>query len=401
MGDLDSALDGLAADDLFALPAPALLDREAELLRARNRLDAELARTTRRAELAQAPEHDGQKTMASWLRGHGHLSPRAAGLLVRNGRALAHLPAVAAGCAVGGITADQLAIIAPITTPANLAAAAAQDIDLAVIDQALVDVATGERYDRLAQVVHHYLSALDPDGPEPDPTEGRRLSITTHADGTVSGHFAADAVGGDKIRTVLEAHLQANRPAGDRRTRAQQLGDAFVQWADNTLAAGAAPILRTHKPQVVVTIPLADLVDPATGLGAGELGFGTAISAARARMLACDGNVTRIVIGPEGQPMDVGRKHRVVPPHLRRAVEVRDHHCVFAGCDAPHYWCDVHHLLHWCDDGETSLENSGLLCERHHTQVHHGFRVHRDPDGRWHTYRPDGTEILIPTPLRA
>jgi hypothetical protein len=37
---------------------------------------------------------------------------------------------------------------------------------------------------------------------------------------------------------------------------------------------------------------------------------------------------------------------------------------------------------------------------RHHTKVHHGFRIHRDPDGRWHTYRPDGTEILIPPPLR-
>ncbi|MCF6746394.1 endonuclease, partial [Blastococcus sp. KM273128] len=47
------------------------------------------------------------------------------------------------------------------------------------------------------------------------------------------------------------------------------------------------------------------------------------------------------------------------------------------------------------DGGETSLENSGLLCERHHTKVHHGFTIVRDAEGRWHTYRPDGTEILI------
>ncbi len=73
----------------------------------------------------------------------------------------------------------------------------------------------------------------------------------------------------------------------------------------------------------------------------------------------------------------------------------------FAGCGAPTYWCDVHHLLEWhADEGETSLENSALLCERHHTKAHHGFRIERDPDGRWHTYRPDGTEILIPVPLR-
>jgi hypothetical protein len=73
----------------------------------------------------------------------------------------------------------------------------------------------------------------------------------------------------------------------------------------------------------------------------------------------------------------------------------------FAGCGAPHHWCDVHHLLEWIFDGETSLENSGLLCERHHTKVHHGFRIERDTAGRWHTYRPDGTEIRIPEPLLA
>ncbi|MGY1827915.1 MULTISPECIES: hypothetical protein [unclassified Blastococcus] len=51
--------------------------------------------------------------------------------------------------------------------------------------------------------------------------------------------------------------------------------------------------------------------------------------------------------------------------------------------------------MHWADGGDTSLENSALLCERHHTKIHHGFRVERQPDGRWRTYRPDGTEILV------
>ena len=53
MGELESALDGLAADDLHALSAGEQLDRTAELVRARNRIDAELARTVRIAELAR------------------------------------------------------------------------------------------------------------------------------------------------------------------------------------------------------------------------------------------------------------------------------------------------------------------------------------------------------------
>ena len=74
---------------------------------------------------------------------------------------------------------------------------------------------------------------------------------------------------------------------------------------------------------------------------------------------------------------------------------------MFAGCDAPTAWCEVHHVLDWQPTAaRPRLENSALLCERHHTKVHHGFRIERDPDGRWHTYRPDGTEILIPVPLR-
>ena len=51
------------------------------------------------------------------------------------------------------------------------------------------------------------------------------------------------------------------------------------------------------------------------------------------------------------------------------------------------------------DDGATIVENGALLCERHHTKVHHGFRIERQPDGRWRTYRPDGTQIVRYEPL--
>ena len=395
LADLEAVLDRVAAEDLKGLFGPQVLDRSRRLTVLKNRLDAQLARCVREGELTGAAEHDGQAGMQSWLRGHCRLSPGEAARMVRNGRALDQLPAVAAACADGAVSAEQLAVIAPVTRPENLAAAAAQDVDLAGVDAALAEMAATRPYRELTQVVHHYLARLDPDGPEPDPTEGRRLTIAKHADGSITGRFDLDPVGGEKVQAALESIVQANRPQGDDRNRAQQLADALVQLADNALASGNLPFLRTVKPHVVVTIGIDDLADPHTGPGAATTGFGARISAARARWLACDGNITRIVIGPEGQPLDVGRTKRSFPPHLRRATETRDPHCVFTGCDAPSHWCDVHHVLHWSEGGDTSLDNSALLCERHHTKVHHGFRIERQPDGRWRTWRPDGTEIVL------
>jgi hypothetical protein len=198
MGELQSAVDALVAEHLKPMFGPQLLDRLRELLMLQNRIAAEVVRTVRECELTQAAEHDGLKTMQSWLRGHARLAPAAAGQLVRSGRALEHLPAVAAAFADGAVTAAQVAVIAPIAGERERAAAAEQDVDLGVIDESMAAVAMAQPHDKLAQVVHLYREALDPDGPEPDPTEGRRLTFTTHADGSGSGRFDLDAVGFEK-----------------------------------------------------------------------------------------------------------------------------------------------------------------------------------------------------------
>ncbi|HYX96158.1 MAG TPA: DUF222 domain-containing protein [Geodermatophilus sp.] len=365
------------------------------MLAAQNRIAAEVARTVRECEVSGAAEVDGLKTMASWLRGHAHLSVAAAAELVRSGRALEHLPALGVAFAAGEVTADQVAAVAPIARDEHRVTAAEQDVDLSEIDAALTTIAASQPHQVLRQAVDRYLAMLDQDGPEPDPTEGRRLALSKHADGSISGRFDLDAVGGERLRAALESVVQAGRCAGDERTRHQQLADALVQLCDNQLAAGCLPTLRGHKPQVIVTVSVEDLADPATGQGAAETGSGATISAARARWLACDGQVTRIVMGPDGMPLDYGRSLRQVPPHVRRAAEVRDGGCVFAGCGAPTSWCDVHHLLEWINGGETNLENSALLCERHshvgpprlpgrttsrRAMAHPATRRQRDPD---------------------
>ncbi len=400
MGELTSALDMLAGDDLFDLSAAGLLERTAELVRVRNRLDAELARTVRRAELAQACEYDGSKSMASWLRGHARLSPSAAAQMVRNGRALESLPAVAAAWAAGAVTAEQVAVIAPVVKPEHVAAAAEQGVDLSEVDVVLADTAATRQHVQLGRVVQHYLSRLDPDGPEPDPTGARSLSICRHTDGSRTFRGELDAVGRGEVRGDVgvlrpsrppgrrSAHPRpaAGRRAGAGRRRRPHLGQAAGPAHGQAARVGHHPARRPGRPG-----------DRARRRGhrlrRHHLRRPRPLAGLRRQ------RPPRIVIGPEGQPLHLGRSKRVVPPHLRRAVELRDRTCVFAGCYAPSYWCDVHHLVHWIDGGDTSLENSGLLCERHHTKVHHGFRVVRQPDGRWRTYRPNGTEILIAPPL--
>jgi hypothetical protein len=50
------------------------------------------------------------------------------------------------------------------------------------------------------------------------------------------------------------------------------------------------------------------------------------------RRLCCDGAIVPVTEDAEGNPLNVGRKHRTVQPALRRALDARDKHCIFPGC---------------------------------------------------------------------
>ncbi|MGY1601957.1 hypothetical protein [Geodermatophilus sp. SYSU D00815] len=181
MEQLAAVLDALAAADLHALSAEGLLEQARDLVEVANRAQAELARTVRAADSKRAFAGDGMATAQSWLRGHGRLSPSAASQLVRVGRALERLPAVAAAHAAGAITADQADLIGKITAPRPAALAAAQGVDLPAVAAVLAGFAAAHEHADTARLVHTHLARLDADGPEPDPTEQRFLSIARHA----------------------------------------------------------------------------------------------------------------------------------------------------------------------------------------------------------------------------
>src|SRR3712207_1677052 len=189
---------------------------------AQNRIAAEVARTVRECEVSGAAEVDGLKSMASWLRGHGHLSVAEAARVVRAGRALEYLPGLAEAFAAGAVTGEQAGVIARVAAPEALALAAEQGVDLGVVEQLLTGVAMTTPCADVAKAVHHYLDRLDADGPEPDPTEGRRLVLAKRADGSLSGRFELDAVGGEAADRA--GVTRAGRPG--RRGRAQPVSAA-------------------------------------------------------------------------------------------------------------------------------------------------------------------------------
>ena len=95
------------------------------------------------------------------------------------------------------------------------------------------------------------------------------------------------------------------------------------------------------------------------------------LSPRTARRLSCDASLVTVLEDETGKVLNVGRRSRTVPAHIRRALMERDGVCRYPGCHESRY-VDAHHIKHWADGGETSLDNLVTLCRFHHRQLHRG-----------------------------
>jgi len=95
------------------------------------------------------------------------------------------------------------------------------------------------------------------------------------------------------------------------------------------------------------------------------------ISASTAKRLSCDASLITVLEDEQGRVLNIGRRTRNVPPSIGRALKLRDTTCRFPGCCESRY-VDAHHIKHWADGGETSLDNLVTLCRYHHRQLHRG-----------------------------
>jgi hypothetical protein len=101
-------------------------------------------------------------------------------------------------------------------------------------------------------------------------------------------------------------------------------------------------------------------------------------------------------------PLDIGYSESI-PGHIRRAVIMRDKSCAWPRCGRPAAWCDVHHIIHKENGGETSVDSCVLLCQFHHDVCIHrwGWQIILHPDGTTTAYGPHGQILHSHSPPTA
>jgi len=344
-------LERLQAEDV-AEPSEASLGQELkELFRHRNAVDAEIQRRLHRLDKTRAYESDGSLTAKAWLRWNCNLTHGQASDRVEVARQMQSLPLTTVALAAGDISYEHAALIA--RTRQQLGKVwPAESEDILVTAAKEVDPV------RLRRATIHLRYCLQPDGvlEEANAVDERRF---LHLNQTFGGVFVLNGqFGADDGATLKAALMSVLRPPAenDERSPAQRRADALMD------------LVRNGSPQAQVMV----MVDMATlqqqpGSPAADMDWSQQpIPAETARRIACECSVTPIVGG------ELQSSARVVSGKVRKALDVRDKHCRFPGCDMPAIWSDAHHIQHWAEGGPTKLFNLVLMCRRHHRLVHEG-----------------------------
>jgi hypothetical protein len=379
---LRGALFELEGEDIDPLTDTILAEDMVELRRTMDRLEFQFSRRLRLFSKRRGYATLGFVSLISWLRRACRLMPGAAMQHSEVARNLPSLPHTSTALASGDIGFHHAAVIARSVTELGADAVAAEE-------SRLVRAAHNLDPKYLSYLTRRLRYSIDPDGTlahSNDQYDYRYVHLSQTLDGVFYLDGRLDAEGGATLRTALNA-LESNRL--DERSGAMRRADAMVEMARKQLDAGTLPEVAGQKPHLSVIASTATLAK-APGAPAADLEWSQPITADAARRLACDSAMTRVVLGPSSEPIDVGRCTRTIPPALRRALVVRDRGCRFPGCDRPPDWCDGHHLIHWIDGGETALSNTCLLCRRHHRFVHElGWRLLWGDEGEMLAIKPE------------
>lgn len=346
-------------------PASASVDERDEHLMlleaARHHLDLEWTETLAAAE--DAGDHDvmGYPSTVAYLKHRLRMAGARANRYVRNARAARQHAATFAAWKHRQISGDEAELM--------FRAAERMPDKYPEAENVLLEL-VGDGIDETRKVLDYWRSDVDLPGVMLELEEQmarRRFDVIRKSNGVVAGEFALPSLEGESLLTALDA-LMPPPSDDDSRTTTQRRADALGDLARGFLEGSESPIVGGERPHINVHVDIPGLQGRPGGLH--ETADGFVLDPFAVSQLACDASVSRIVFGPNSEVLDVGRKTRVIPAGLRRAVVARDRHCVAPGCGRSAKWCDVHHLVPWAEGGETVIANLCLLCRYHHSQLH-------------------------------
>ena len=184
-----------------------------------------------------------------------------------------------------------------------------------------------------------------------------------------------------KLVTALGEQIAANekhKVKEDEITFPQRRADALLVMTEQFLAEGnhsnnGATLTGSERCQLMLHIHAgSNITDNLDGHW---------LPTEAAKCLSCDASLVVTEEDEAGNVLNIGRRSRIIPAGMSRALSVRDHgHCQFPGCCESHY-VEGHHIRHWADGGETKLDNLVTLCRYHHRQLHKGnFYLSVKPD---------------------
>jgi hypothetical protein len=323
---------------------------------------------------------------AHWLNFKVGLNLGAAREKLRVAHALPALPKIAAAMARGQLSYSKVRALTRVATEATE-------------DSLLMIALHGTAY-HVENTVRYFRQAQQAEELSRDTQQqvNRMVEYWYDSDGSLIFKARLPALGGAMLVKALEAALSEvpvkeadpNRGGEQAQPHHARRADALALLAEGYLHARSASGTIADRHQVIVHVDAETLQEQTAGRC--HLEHGPTLPVETVRRLTCDASLVRITENAAGEPLDVGRKTRTIPPAIRRALNARDPGCCFPGCTHRRY-LDAHHVEHWADGGETKLSNLVHLCRTHHRLVHEGGVTVEPREGGWRFVRPNGREF--------
>jgi hypothetical protein len=324
------------------------------------------------------------QSCAHWLNWKCGIGMGAAREKVRVARALETLPRISAAMASGRLSYSKAREITRVGNAAN--------------EQYLLSIADHGTAAHVERLVRAYRRCQEAEELSRDKLQqqNRRISFRYGDDGSLilTCHLPAEA--GALIMKALDVAVAGlpvyeDVPAGTSRNvvpYSARRADALARIAESYLAHDVLESPGTDRQQIVVHVAAETLRSGSAGCC--EIEHGPSIPAESARRFSCDASVVTLIEDADGEPLNVGRKTRLISAPLRRLLTARDKGCRFPGCANARY-IDMHHIKHWANGGETRPSNLVSLCRFHHRAVHEGgFNVQVLDDGALRFVDPRG-----------